>query len=180
MADRYFAQSDLVYFKTNNLIDIYEIKSSSSNQGSEFEDADQAPSKEEHLNDLCFQYLVAVLAGYQVDRLFLAELNKTYTKQGEIDLTKLFNISDVTRDIISMSDGIKQKMVLASSKSKENVQPVTCECKYKARKNQCPALPYLHPEMVGYTVHDLSRIGIGKKRLAEFIDNDITDRRYTS
>lgn len=173
MSDGFFAQSDLVYFKEDRHIDIYEIKSSSSSQGSDSEDVEQAPNKEEHLNDLCFQYLVATKAGYQVDRLFLVELNKTYFKEGDIDLPGLFNISDVTTDIISKGEENKQRMVLALSKSGEKSQPVTCDCKFKSRKNQCLAFPFLHPEMVGYTVHDLARIGSSKKRLMEFIDKNI-------
>ncbi|MBK9221940.1 MAG: DUF2779 domain-containing protein [Saprospiraceae bacterium] len=173
IAGGFFAQSDLVHFKEDKHIDIYEIKSSSSSQDSDSEDVEQAPNKEDHLNDLCFQYLVITLAGYQVDRLFLVELNKTYVKSGELDLPSLFNISDVTKDISSISENIKQRMLSALSKSTKKLQPVTCDCKYKARKNQCPALPYLHPEMIGYTVHDLSRIGASKKRLVEFIEKEI-------
>lgn len=173
MAEGFFAQSDLVHFKGEKSINIYEIKSSSSAQGSDSNDTEQVPSKEEHLNDLCFQHLTASLAGYTVDRLFLVELNKTYIKTGELDLSGLFNISDVTSEIQTMNEVIYQKMTLAASKSKEIVQPATCDCKYKARKNQCVAFPNLHSDMIGYTVHDLSRIGNSKKRLIEFIDNGI-------
>jgi hypothetical protein len=63
-----FAQSDLVHFKGNRHIDIYEIKSSSSLQNAGLEDTAQTPSKEEHITDLAFQYEVASLAGYTVDK----------------------------------------------------------------------------------------------------------------
>ncbi|HQX44974.1 MAG TPA: DUF2779 domain-containing protein [Saprospiraceae bacterium] len=174
IADGFFAQSDLVHFKGDKTISIYEIKSSSSGQVLDSDDSAQAASKEEHLIDLCFQYLVASTAGYRVERLFLVELNKTYIKTGELNLSEFFNISDVSSKIQTMNEAIIRQMTLAASKSMESVQPVTCDCKYKARKNQCVAFPYLHPDMMGYTIHDLSRIGNSKKRLIGFIDNDIT------
>ncbi len=169
----YFAQSDLVHFKGDGHIDIYEVKSSSSMQNIGLEDSSQARSKEEHETDLAFQYEVATRAGYFVDNTFLVELNKTYIHQGEIDLSQLFSINNVTEAVLNLIPGIWTGMQQALTYVTSTTPPTTCGCIYKPRKDQCAAFAFLHPEMTGYTVHDLSRIGQSPKRLVAFIDQNI-------
>jgi hypothetical protein len=172
-AGGYFAQSDLVHFKGEGHIDIYEVKSSSSMQNMGVEDSAQAPSKEEHEKDLAFQYQVATLAGYIVDNTFLVELNKTYTRQVDIDLLQLFSINNVTEAVRNLLPGMRTGMQEAQTYVSSTTPPTTCGCVYKPRKDQCAAFAFLYPEMTGYTVHDLSRIGQSPKRLAAFIDQNI-------
>ncbi len=180
-ANGFFAQADMVQFKGRKAegqkgemhIDIYEIKSSSSMQNIGMEDSTQASSKEEHETDLAFQYEVATLAGYTVDNTFLVELNKTYTRQGEIALSQLFSKNNVTANVLKLLPGIRESMHHAKTSAETTTPPNTCGCIYKPRKDQCPAFPFLHPEMTGYTVHDLARIGQSPKRLIEFVDQGI-------
>lgn len=172
-ADGFFAQSDLLHFRGGKHIDLYEIKSGSSSQVTESGENGQVPSRKEYFDDLSFQYLVASKAGYEVDKTFLVELNKDYTRRGDHDLEQLFNISDVTIEIKQRAPAIEQLMLQARLKSTDSQQPVTCKCKYKSRKNQCPAFPFLHPEMTGYTVHDLANIGKSLKRLKTLVDSNI-------
>ncbi len=172
-ANGFFAQADLVHFKANNHIDLYEVKSSSSMQNMGVEDTAQVPSKEEHETDLAFQYIVATLAGFTVDNTFLVELNKTYTRQGEIAFSQLFTKNNVTANILKLLPGIRESMqqamhIFASYKE----APTTFCCKYKSRKKQCPAFPYLHPELTGYSYYDLPRIH--ESRIREFVDQGIT------
>ncbi len=170
--DGFFAQTDMVHFKEDNHIDLYEVKSSSSMQNMNLEDTAQVPSKEEHETDLAFQYEVASLAGYTVDNTFLVELNKTYTHQGEIALDQLFTRNNVTANVLKLLAGIRESMQQALTYSSINEVPTTCGCKYKSRKKQCPAFSYLHPELTGYSYYDLPRIH--ESRIREFVDQGIT------
>ncbi len=171
-ANDFFAQADLVNFKEDNHIDLYEVKSSSSMQNMGLEDNAQVPSKEEHETDLAFQYEVASLAGYTVDNTFLVELNKSYTRQGEIALAQLFTRNNVTANVVKLLPGIRESMQQALTYSSIMEAPTTCGCKYKSRKKQCPAFPYLHPELTGYSYYDLPRIH--ESRIREFVDQGIT------
>jgi len=171
-AEGFFAQSDLILFRGGKHVDLYEIKSGSSSQITESGENGQAPSRKEYVDDLSFQYLVASKAGYVVDKTFLVELNKDYTRHGKPNPEQLFNITDITTEVKQRTAAIEQLMLQAKTKSTDSQQPVTCECKYKSRKNQCPAFPYLHPEMTGYTVHDLANFGKSTKRLISLIDSN--------
>jgi len=171
-ANQFFAQADLVHFKEDNHIDLYEVKSSSSMQNIGMEDSTQAPSKEEHETDMAFQYEVATLAGYTVDNTFLVELNKTYTRQGEIALSQLFTRNNVTANVLKLLPEIRESMHQALTYSSITEAPTTCGCKYKSRKKQCPAFSYLHPELTGYSYYDLPRIH--ESRIREFVDQGIT------
>ena len=170
--DDFFAQSDLVIFNGNKHIEIYEIKSSSSMQNMGADDTLQAPSKEEHIRDLTFQYETATQAGYIVNRLFLVELNKLYTRSGEIDLNSLFDIKEVTREVLDVLPGLRNQMSGALDASKSMVEPTTCDCRFLPRKKQCPAFGYMHPDLTGYNVYDLA-ISRSPKRLKELIDASI-------
>lgn len=116
-ADGFYAQSDLVHFMGDNHVNIYEIKSGSSSQVSESGENGQTPSRKEYIDDLSFQYLVATKSGYQVDKTFLVELNKDYTRQGKPDPAQLFNISDITIEIKQNGPALEQLMLKAKSKS---------------------------------------------------------------
>jgi hypothetical protein len=169
----FFAQADMVHFKGDHHIDIYEVKSSSSMQNIGMEDSAPALSKEEHEADLAFQCEVASLVGYIVDNTFLVVLNKTYSRQGEIDLSQLFSINNITARVLKLLPGIRQSMQEARTYSLSTTPPTACGCIYKPRKDQCPAFPFLYPDWMGYTVHDLARIGQSPKRLVAFVDQNI-------
>jgi len=172
MTDEFFAQSDLVLFKGEKHIEIYEIKSSSSMQNVGQEDAKQAPSREDHIDDLAFQFQVATQAGYLVDRMFLVELNKLYIRNGNTALNKLFDIKEVTGEVLKISGKMHTKMLTAAAASHSDLEPITCECRYLPRKKQCPAFAHLYPDLISYNVYDLA-IGKSPKRLRELVDASI-------
>lgn len=169
----FFAQTDIAHVKDDGHIDMYEIKSSSSMQNMGHEDAPETNSKEKHINDLAFQYLVAIAAGYVVDTLYLVELNKEYHLQGDLDHQALFILADVTKEVHKIATGMQQQMNTALNVLQDSIQPTTCGCRYLPRKKQCPAFVYLHTECAAYAVYDLARIGNSLKRLRQMIDEGI-------
>lgn len=170
-AESFFAQADLVHFKGHQHIDIYEVKSSSSMQNMGLDDSNQAPSKEEHITDLAFQYVVASLAGFTIDSTWLVELNKSYSHASSANPSDLFTVSDVTKEVLAQIPAIRNSMQEALLQTATIHEPTTCDCRYKSRKKQCPAFAYLHPGSSGYSIYDLPRIH--PTRLREFVDQGI-------
>lgn len=169
----FFAQADLVHLKENGALDLYEIKSSSSMQNAGLDDPSDTSAKEDHVTDLAFQYNVITNAGYNVERLYLIELNKDYYRQGALDYARLFTFNDVTKQVISCAESLNENMKDALDTMHSIEEPITCGCKYKSRKNQCPAFAHLHPEMMDYGVYDLVRIGNSLNRLRSMVDAGI-------
>jgi hypothetical protein len=168
----FFAQSDLVIFKNDKHIEVFEIKSSSSMQNVAMEDSTQAPSKQAHIEDLAFQYQVFTQAGYIIDNMYLVELNKKYSKSTEMDLNTLFIIRNVTEDVLLIASYVQVLMQAALVTASIPLQPSSCECRYLPRKKQCPAFSFMYPDLTTYNVYDLA-IARSPKRLKEFIDASI-------
>jgi hypothetical protein len=57
----------------------------------------------------------------------------------------------------------------------EDENALECTCIYQGRSNHCSTFHYSHPEVPEYSIHDLSRIGLSKKKLAELVNSGILD-----
>ena len=75
----------------NNTVELYEVKSSSE-------------MKPVYYEDTAFQRYVLTMAGYEVRRVCLVHLNKQYVRHGELDLSELFHIEDVTAEAAAAHD----------------------------------------------------------------------------
>ncbi len=169
----FFAQADLVHMNENGSLVVYEIKSSSSMVYTGLDEGPESQANQDHVTDLAFQYNVITEAGYTIEQLYLIKLNKDYRLHGELELTGLFAIKDVTKEVLNRAESLRQEMKDALLAIKSTEEPITCDCKYKSRKNQCPAFAHLHPELMDYGVYDLARIGSSKKTLRSMIDAGI-------
>ncbi len=141
---------------------IYEVKATNS------------IDKKTHYHDLAFQYNVLKQRGLNIASANIIHLNPEYVREGELDLTQLFVIEDVTEKIEEMQVEVTEEMKLALdyiSAEKEPTGP--CDCVYKGRSGHCTTFAYSNPNIPKYGVHDLSRIGMSKKKLTELIDSNI-------
>jgi hypothetical protein len=162
MVDGLFASCDILIY--NDLLeawDIIEVKSSTST----------VRKKAEHIYDATFQHLVAQSAGLRIANVYLLELNKGYVHNGEVDLTQLFEQSEITTECINKEAQVKAEAEAALSLLGQP-QPIDCSCKYKGRSRHCRAFSYLYPEVPAYAVYDLQAIGRSKSTLKKLIDND--------
>lgn len=78
-----YCRVDILVPSGDEAWDLYEVKSSAS-------------VKDINIADVAFQARLAELAGVRLDRLFLVHLDKSYVRQGEIDLQGLFHAENVT------------------------------------------------------------------------------------
>lgn len=129
--------------------------------------------KKTHFHDLTFQYCVLKRAGLEVKTANLIHLNPEYVRKGEIEFTKLFMIEDMTEKVEEMSEEVMEEMKLAREYLEKEEEPKgPCDCIYKGRSSHCTTFDYSNPDIPKYGVHDLSRIGISKRKLTELIDGN--------
>jgi len=91
----FFFQSDIIIIEANE-IKLVEVKSSTS-------------VKEKHLMDAAIQNHILKSYGFQQPiKTFIAYLNKEYVRQGDIDVTELFELEDISDTIIQLEPEVNK------------------------------------------------------------------------
>lgn len=152
----------LQYNKLLNAWDMYEVKATSQSD----------KSWKKHLPDMTFQKIVAEKSGLKIANVYLIEVNKTYVKMGDIDLDELFVISEKTTEVLDMEEQISVNIYDAQVMVSITTEPSSCDCKYKSRKKQCNSFNHLFSNVPAYSIYDIARIGVSKKKLAALVDED--------
>lgn len=178
--DKYLAATDVIKWNPEaKAYDLYEIKMSSTEGESESEIEGKVDKKKElqYEYDLAFQTNVAKLCGVNFNKKYLVRLNNKYVRHGELDFTKLFEITDKTVVI----DGVFQSVTLTEmGRSYEYLFQASeprghCSCYFKGRSSHCTTFSLSNPEVPAYSVHDLNRIGNSKKYLSELLNEGILE-----
>jgi len=145
------ARSDLVVTdKSTGEIDLYEIKSAGS-------------VKDDHLDDVAFQKLVAERSGSRVRRAHIVTMNGEYVRRGDIDVEQMFVITDVT-------DTIAGRMAATEEQIKNAVSyldsvPIPSLVDYCIEnKLECRFIRRHFTDLPGYTVFDISFLKHDKRR----------------
>lgn len=158
--DGFMAAVDVLkYDNEKNHYAIYEIKASN--------EAD----KKRHYYDLAFQVNLLRKCGLKVGSINLMHLNPDYVRSGEVDVTELFKVDDVTSEINELCAEVAEEMEKAKEYlSRKELPYGSCVCVYKGRSNHCTTFRYSNPQVPEYSVHDISRIGLSKKKLTALVD----------
>jgi hypothetical protein len=166
---KFLARNDVLeYDKDNDCWNLYEIKGTNTLKENG-EDRD-------HVEDAAFQYVVLRDYGVKIGRVNIIHLNKEYIRGNEINIHELFIIDDVTDKILEREESTRVKMNKAEeSLFQKDENALECTCIYQGRSNHCSTFHYSHPEVPEYSIHDLSRIGLSKKKLAELVNSGILD-----
>ena len=85
-----YARVDVLERLSDGAFHIYEIKSST---------RIKMDKKDNHLIDACFQKYVLQNCGYNISKVSIIHLNKDYVRQGEIEISELLKITDVTEEL---------------------------------------------------------------------------------
>jgi len=88
-------------------MEIYEVKSSTA-------------VHDIYLDDASYQYYVLTSLGYLVKKVSIVHLNSNYVRQGELDLSQLFTIEDITEIAQGKQEEIKKKIEEINRYMKEN------------------------------------------------------------
>ncbi len=150
------------YDKETEKYSIFEIKASN--------DVDEKT----HLYDLAFQVALLKKCGIEIAVANIIHLNSKYVKNGELNLEKLFTISNQTKEVEELLPKVEFEMNLAKEYLSQEKEPSGyCDCVYKGRSAHCATFSYSNPTVPEYSVHDIARIGMSKKKLQELADRSI-------
>ena len=126
--------------------------------------------------DIAFQYLVLKEVGVPLGRLYLVRFNNEYVRGVDIDINALFIKEDFTEMAIETAKIVEGEMKIAHDfLSQENEPFGNCACITRGRSSHCTTFSYNNKDsnVPDYSVHDISRIGMSKTKLAELVDSGI-------
>jgi hypothetical protein len=153
------AMADIIDFDNESQTwTLYEVKSTNS-------------VKKEHIYDLAFQRVAFEDAGYEIGKVVVIHLDKTYARKTVVEPAKLLTQTDVTDKVEGMLPVIRQQAYDALEVLKQTDEPTKCSCRLKTKSGHCPTFNYLNPDIPEYSVFNIARIGA--KNLALLIDDDI-------
>jgi len=161
--DGYLAVIDILKFEPEtNSYSVYEVKSTNN------------IDKKIHYHDLAFQVNLLRKCGLKIDRAYLVHLNSEYVRSGELNISQLFKIVDVSNEVESVADSVNTEAAEALKYISQVSEPEGfCCCIYKGRSRHCSTFQYANPQVPEYSVHDIARIGNSAAKLRELIDNNI-------
>lgn len=165
--DKFLIRSDILeYDKTYDQYNIYEIKGKNS--------LDENKYEIDHIEDVTFQSFIIQNLGINLGKLFIIHLNKDYKKKDDININELFIQENITERVERRLKTTKLKIEgIKKSLFQENEDLLFCGCIYKGRSAHCSTFKYSHNYVPPYSVHDITRIGNSKKKLANLIDKKI-------
>lgn len=161
--DGFLAALDILqYDAETRSYSIFEIKASN--------DVDE----KRHLYDLAFQVALLKKCGVDIGTANIIHLNPKYIRKGELDIEKLFTTANVTKEIKEIMPKVEFEMNAALEYLSKEAEPSGyCDCIYKGRSGHCATFTYSNPTVPVYSIHDLARIGVSKKKLMELADRSI-------
>ena len=93
--DGNFCSVDILKNLGSGRVEVYEVKSSTS-------------VHDIYIYDAGYQYYVLNKCGYKVEKVCLVTIDNTYVRMGELELDKLFAVTDVTDDVLSKQAEISE------------------------------------------------------------------------
>ena len=160
LKDNFLAAVDVLKFNPETgSYDIYEIKASNE------------IDRKRHFYDLAFQVNLLRKCGVKVGMINLMHLDSDYVRSGKLDIFRLFKSDDVTKEINDLCEEVALEMDKALAYLSQETEPIgSCCCVYKGRSNHCSTFNHSNPHVPEYSVHDITRIGLSKKKLAALVD----------
>ncbi|MCB9256070.1 MAG: DUF2779 domain-containing protein [Chitinophagales bacterium] len=131
--------------KEDGVWNIYEVKSTTK-------------VKDPHISDAAVQKYVAEGCGLTIGEVFIVHLNRDYVRQGELDIQELFSKSEITEEIMIVSEEIPQlieelKEVQAMESAPEVAIGPHCATPYP-----CDFMAHCWSHVPNYSVFNLTRI----------------------
>lgn len=127
-----------------------------------------------HIKDACFQKICAERSGQRIDRVYLAHLNGSYIREGDVDPASLLVFEDVTeaaRDLeAETADEMDAALLLLRD---EALDENGCSCLHKSRANHCDTFAIFNPGIPAPSIYSLPRLS-AKKR-SELVTNGVFD-----
>ena len=153
--DGNFCSVDILKNLGNNIVEIYEVKSSTS-------------VKDVHIDDVAFQRYVLTMLGYNVSKVCIVHINNSYVRKGELELNELFTIEDVTslaeekhKEVTIYVNNIESYVEQAD----EPDEQIGYQC---FDPYACPFFSHCTKDLPTPNVFDLSGVRLNKKLLCYY------------
>ncbi len=135
---------------------IYEVKSSTT-------EPDEKEAKPIYVADIAYQKYVLENCGVHVSGTYLVTLNKKYVRGEELELSKLFNIMDVSEFVENEYPNVPKMLLLGKEvllcKDEPDI-PMSCACK---KPYECPCMAYCTSHLPKPNVFDVAGMNFDKK-----------------
>ncbi len=136
----------LIHDENADCFDLYEIKSSTS-------------IDKEDLYDIAFQSIVCG-PNIPLRKLYLVHLNKEYRLHGDLDLSTLFVIEDVSEVVAKQITQVKTNMQAAQAVFKLKTPDAVEHCR---KPDSCPFPSLCHPNLPAeHPIYEISRLSRNK------------------
>jgi hypothetical protein len=168
-----------IFRSTPDGVEIYEVKSSTE-------------LKDIYKHDASIQYHVLNSLGLNVKRVCIVHLDKSYVRDGDLELGKMFHVEDVTDEVVDMQEGVVNSLSLFTKvlSDREN-EPVTDIGKHCKKPYECEAKEYCWKVQKGipeYSIFNIFNMGTKKQEtlyekgivcIEDIPDDfDLTDGQY--
>jgi len=166
--DRFTTACDiLVWNAAAKAYDLFEVKASTSGE-------DKKAKNELYTYDIAFQAEVLRQNDLPLVRLYLVRLNSEYIRGDTLQVDALFTREDFTDRVAKIHEAVALEMDTAHDVLQSEMPLRSpCACLYKGRSAQCTTFAFSNPQVPSYGVHDITRIGASKKKLAALVDGGI-------
>ena len=106
----YFCSVDILKNFGDKRVELYEVKSSTS-------------ISDIYLYDVGYQYYVLARLGYSVEKACLVTVDNTYVRHGELELDKLFKVTDVTSEVLDKQSEISNYIKMLNEYMEQKEEP---------------------------------------------------------
>ncbi len=158
-----YARAD-VMVRLNDAWDIYEVKSATS-------------VKDDYHHDLAFQKLVFEEEGHKISRSFVIHIDSHYVLKGDVDLKKLFAITEVTEAVDALEKDTRANLAKARKTMDASECPTDSpELASKWMGGWQDLYFHLHPDVPEFSILRMTRLSVPQlKSLTEQAITDIRD-----
>jgi len=127
--------------------------------------------KNYHIDDITFQRLAFIAAGYNIRKSILMHINNQYLRQGDLDIKALFNLDNRTgtaKEGLGDASGYFKKLKEMIQDSNEPVIDIGGHCN---NPFSCDYIEYCWKDIPEYSVYNV----VSGSKLNELLDNDIVE-----
>ena len=107
---------------------------------------------------------------YDIGTVNILHLNKEYVRNGELNLSELFQLSDITDKVQALSEEVyslrSEALATASLDSPNSID----KC---IKPKECPCIQICHPDLPEYSIYDINRFSLSVAKVRDLIDKGI-------
>ncbi len=119
--------------------------------------------KDYHLTDTALQYHVITQSGLPLQDMFVIHLNKSYVRQGELDLRALFTKESVKQSVLEAQAGMPARLEELKALLQKRTEPVTDIGPHCSDPFECEFTGHCWSHVPSPSVFDLTRLHTEKK-----------------